>query len=340
MRIGLVTADPGHPLLAAVTELLAPEHQVVWLDPDGEGQGPDPDHSAVGSSAVGSSALGSSALGSASLDLSPFDPSSLDLTSLADVYLLKARTPRALALAARLEEHGAPVLNSAAATARCQDRVEMAAVARAAGLPFAGTAAVATVGELAADGEPDGPLVIKSRFSRRHDLVARADSAVRLRELAADWSDEPVVVQEFTANSGWDHKLWVVDGRLFAGLRRSELSPDGRGPTLPLPVGELPESWTGAALRAGEIFGLDVYGVDVLDAGGGAPLIVDINAFPGIRGQAGAPEALAQLALRTAAGGRSLGAGERGADGGRVGSERGADQSGTGERKAAEVGEK
>ncbi|MER0481507.1 alpha-L-glutamate ligase [Streptomyces sp. Edi2] len=324
MRIGLVTADPGHPLLAAVTELLTPEHQVVWLDPGGEGQGPDPDLSSSGSSSLDSSSLDSS-----SFDSSSFGSVPLDLSSLADVYLLKARTPRALALAALLEEHGAPVLNSAAATARCQDRVEMAAVARAAGLPFAGTAVVATVGELAAAGEPDGPLVIKSRFSRRHDLVARADSAVRLRELAADWADEPVVVQEFTANSGWDHKLWVVDGRLFAGLRRSELSPDGRGPTLPLPVGELPESWTGAALRAGEIFGLDVYGVDVLDAGGGAPLIVDINAFPGIRGQAGAPEALAQLALRTAARGRGLDAGERGAG-----------ERGVGERKAAEVGEK
>ncbi|MGY4968999.1 ATP-grasp domain-containing protein [Streptomyces nigrescens] len=274
MRICLLTADPGHPLLAAVTGLLAPEHQVETLDPGAEGPGPD-------------------------------------LSSLADVYLLKARTPRALALAALLEEHGAPVLNSAAATARCQDRVEMAAVARADGLPFAGTRFAATLGELAAEGSPAGPLVIKSRFSRRRDLVTRADSAVQLRELAADWPEEPVVVQEFTVNSGWDHKLWVVDGQLFAALRRSELAPDGRGPTLPLPVGELPASWTDAALRVGEVFGLEVYGVDLLDAGGGAPLIVDINAFPGIRGQAGAPEALAALALRTAVSGRTGSAAER-----------------------------
>ncbi|AWN28532.1 alpha-L-glutamate ligase [Streptomyces sp. NEAU-S7GS2] len=274
MRICLLTADPGHPLLAGVTGLLTPEHQVETLDPGAEGPGPD-------------------------------------LSSLADVYLLKARTPRALALAALLEEHGAPVLNSAAATARCQDRVEMAAVARADGLPFAGTRFAATLGELAAEGGPAGPLVIKSRFSRRRDLVTRADSAVQLRELAADWPEEPVVVQEFTVNSGWDHKLWVVDGQLFAALRRSELAPDGRGPTLPLPVGELPASWTDAALRVGEVFGLEVYGVDLLDAGGGAPLIVDINAFPGIRGQAGAPEALAALALRTAVSGRTGSAPER-----------------------------
>ncbi|PJJ03388.1 ribosomal protein S6--L-glutamate ligase [Streptomyces sp. 2333.5] len=273
MRICLLTADPGHPLLAAVTALLAPEHEVVSLDPGSATAGPA-------------------------------------LFPLADVYLLKARTPRALALAAFLEEHGAPVLNSAAATARCQDRVAMADVARAAGLPFAATTALTTVGRLAAAGDPATPLVLKSRFSRRHDLVARADSAARLRELAADWAAEPVVVQEFTANSGWDHKLWVVDGRLFAGLRRSELAPGGRGPTRSLPAGELPASWRDAALRAGEVFGLEVYGVDVLDAGGGAPLLVDINAFPGIRGQAGAPEALAELALRTAANGRPTTTGE------------------------------
>lgn len=34
----------------------------------------------------------------------------------------------------------------------------------------------------------------------------------------------------------------------------------------------------------------------------GTPLIVDINAFPGIRNQPGAPEALATLALRAAEG--------------------------------------
>lgn len=49
--------------------------------------------------------------------------------------------------------------------------------------------------------------------------------------------------------------------------------------------------------RVGEVFELDVYGVDIIETGDGAPLIVDINAFPGVRGQSGAPEALVALAL-------------------------------------------
>ncbi|MEU2391167.1 alpha-L-glutamate ligase [Streptomyces sp. NPDC007369] len=266
MRVCLITPQPDHPLLAAAAGLLRTAgHRVETLDP-GTAAGP------------------------------PAAP-------LADVYLLKARTPRALALARGLERQGAPVVNPSTATTLCQDRTAMAELALRAGLPFAATRTHDSLGVWAASGDPvpDGPVVVKSRHSRRHDLVARVDDAARLRELAAQWPQEPVVVQDFAPNSGWDHKLWAVGRRVFAALRRSELTPEGRGPTLPLALGELPEGWAELVLRVGEVFALDVYGVDVIDTGDGAPLVVDVNAFPGIRGQAGAPEALADLALTRAA---------------------------------------
>ncbi|GGU71420.1 hypothetical protein GCM10010211_41280 [Streptomyces albospinus] len=271
----MICTDREHPVLAATAAVLRrAAHEVVFLDPEGEP--PFPGH-------------------------------------LADVYLLTAKTPNGLALAARLEAYGAPVINSPAATARCQDRGVLAEVARAAGLPYAATVRTGTLGELAAvaDGPPvpGFPLVVKSRHSRRGNLVARVDGPARLAELAADRPEEPVIVQEFTANSGWDHKLWVVDGRLFAARRRSELAPGGRGENLPLPLADLPSGWTDTVRRVGEVFDLEVYGVDIVDAGGGTPLIVDINAFPGIRGQAGAPEALAALALRTAGAAGAAGGG-------------------------------
>lgn len=263
MRVGLITPEPGHPLLAATTALLAPEHVVE-----------------------------------------PVDPSSAPPDRVADVYLLKSRTPHALALARELELRGAAVLNSASATALCQDRTAMAELADAAGLPFAATRTFAALAPLPDDPDLTYPLVVKSRHSRRHDLVARADDAAGLRALAGEWVREPVVVQEFTANSGWDHKLWVIGDRVFAALRRSELAPGGRGPTRSLALDDLPRGWAELALRVGEVFALDVYGVDLIDADG-SPLIVDVNAFPGIRGQRGAPEALAELALG-AGGGRLI----------------------------------
>ena len=267
MRIGLITPEPGHQLLADTEALLTPHHQVVVVDPGGT-------HGSVPGELVSPGAL-------------------------ADVYLLKTRTPRALALARFLEECGAPVVNSAAATAVCQDRTAMADLAYRAGLPFAATWTVAALGRLSAT-DLTRPTVVKSRHSRRHDLVARVDDAAQLRALSATWPDEPVVVQDFAPNNGWDYKLWVIADTVFAALRRSELAKDGRGPTLPLALDDLPAGWLELVKRVGSVFALEVYGVDVIDAGGGTPLIVDVNAFPGVRAQTGAPEALAALAVRVA----------------------------------------
>lgn len=260
MRVGLVTADPDHQLLADTAALLTPRHELVTVSPE-----------AV--SVPG---------------------------ELADVYLLKARTPGTLALARSLEERGAPVVNSAAATELCQDRTAMASLARRAGLPFAETRTVSALARLDA-ARLEYPVVVKSRHSRRHDLVARVDGPVRLAELAAAWPDEPVVVQDFTPNDGWDHKLWAVGDTVFAALRTSELTVGKEGRlTLPLPLDELPPGWLDLVRRVGSVFALEVYGVDVL-CGPDGPVIVDINAFPGVRGQAGAPEALAALTVRAAA---------------------------------------
>ncbi|MFD4698552.1 ATP-grasp domain-containing protein [Streptomyces niveus] len=261
MRVGVIASGARHPVLDAMAGLLAPAHHVGWIDP---GRVTDPN-----------------------------DP-------LADVYLLKARTRPALALARTLEDRGAPVVNSAAATGLCQDRTAMAALAHSAGLPFPETTTFPTLGGLSdATTDLTRPLVVKSRHSRRHDLVARVDSAVRLRALAADWAQEPVVVQPFADNSGQDHKLWVIGDRVFAALRPSELATTDRGPTLSLPLGELPAGWIDLVRDVGAVFALDVYGVDIVDTGDGTPLIVDINAFPGIRDQDGAPEALAALVTAT-----------------------------------------
>ncbi|MEU9375464.1 alpha-L-glutamate ligase [Streptomyces sp. NPDC048255] len=260
MRIGLITPEPGHPLLAATTGLLAREHTVEALDP-------------------------------VTADVP---------RQLADVYLLKSGTPHAVALARRLERRGATVVNSAAATTLCQDRTRMAELARRSGLPFAATRTFGSLAAWAAEAPLSSPVVVKSRHNRRGDLVARVDDAGQLARLAAVWSREPVVVQEFAPNSGWDHKLWAIGDRVFAATRRSELSPQGRGPNRPLPLDALPAGWAALVREVGAVFALDVYGVDILDTGDGTPLIVDVNAFPGIRGQDGAPEALAALTLRRA----------------------------------------
>ncbi|WP_069169690.1 ATP-grasp domain-containing protein [Streptomyces griseus] len=258
MKVCLLTDKPDHPTLAAAAALLTGDgHEVVWLDPDTPAAGP----------AGG---------------------------DLADVYLLKAHTPAALALARGFEARGARVVNSASATALCQDRSRIAEVAERAGVPMPATRSLRSLSLLRPGDPPAGtgyPVMVKSRHSRRGDLVARVDGPDRLRALAGRWPDEPVVVQEFVENSGWDHKVWVVAGRLFTRLRPSPGTI--RPPAGPV-VADLPRAWAELALRAGRVFGLEVYGIDLLDRRG-EPVVVDVNAFPGIRGPEGAPRALADL---------------------------------------------
>lgn len=291
MRVCLLTDKPDHPLLAAAASLLSGAGDVVtFLDPDaGTGDGAEI-RAGIG---TGTEVLPGQSAGRAAGD------------ELADVYLLKAHTPRAIALARRLEARGARVVNSADATHLCQDRSRIAQVAMDAGLPMPRTSTLDTLSRISVGvGQAGGgfPFMVKSRHNRRGDLVARVDDAAGLRELVVAWPDEPVVIQEFMENSGWDHKVWVVDGHVFTAVRPApaEAQPAGArngqragGSTAPV-VREPPQSWADLALRVGEVFGLEVYGVDILDRRGAA-VVVDINAFPGIRGPQGAPEALAAL---------------------------------------------
>ncbi|MEU0543946.1 hypothetical protein [Nocardia sp. NPDC005978] len=249
MRVGLITAKPDHPLLSRTAALLIERGHDIEQLPP--------------------------------TALSPADP--------ADVYLLKARTPAAIALARTLELRGIPVLNSAAATEFCQDRTQMALRADQAHLPFAGTVALTALSCF--DGHLDTPLVIKSRHSRRDDLVTRVSTPRELSELIPRWAGEPVIIQDYVPGTGWDHKLWVVGDRVFAALRASEFGSGAGQPDIPQPQ---PHPWAELARSVGKVFGLQIYGVDVLEVDG-EPLIIDVNAFPGMRSVPGPPEALAEL---------------------------------------------
>lgn len=267
MRVCLLTDKPEHPLLAALSDLLSGRHGIAVVDAGG---------------------------GARPADLDPN----------ADLYLLKAHSPQVVALARVAESRGGKVVNSATATELCQDRIRMAERARSAGLPFPDTFYVARLRDLgswlADSTAPDLPLVVKSRASRRPDLVTRLDRAACLRSLEVDWGDEPVVVQNFIAGDGWDHKLWVIGSRVFAGRRRSPLDSGVPAMTGLLDPGRLPPDWLDLIQTVGDAFDLQIYGVDILETAHG-PLIVDVNPFPGFRSVPDAPQALTAFVLQAGA---------------------------------------
>ena len=216
----------------------------------------------------------------------------------ANLYLLKSHAPQALDVAYHLEQRGAFVVNSWAASMTCQDRVLMAQRMHQADLPWPRTWNFATLEDVL--GRDDVlstlpfPLIIKSHYSYRGDLVAKVHNVEALQALAPQWSQEPVLLQEFVAGDGWDSKVWVIDQQLFAARRRTPLEPHASKEDVPLSAEELPSEWAQITLEIGRVFNLRLYGVDLLMTERG-PIIVDVNAFPGFRGVHGAASALVAL---------------------------------------------
>jgi ribosomal protein S6--L-glutamate ligase len=263
MEICLLTDRPDHPVLAAAMQWLRLRHRVRIVDPQ--------------------------RLDAASLER--------ELRAPADLYLLKSHTPAALAVAHRLEERGVPVLNGALATARCLDRVALSRLLEGSGLPTPRTWNPGRLRSLADRHDLAFPLIVKSRHSRRGDLVVKVDDAAELAALLPQWGDEPVVAQEFLPGDGWDIKLWVTGRKVFGARRRTPLEPGASRETLPIP--ELPAEWVRILERIGSVFDLSLFGVDLLLTEQG-PMIIDVNAFPGFRGVPGAAEALVELVERAA----------------------------------------
>jgi len=138
------------------------------------------------------------------------------------------------------------------------------------------------------------PLIIKSRYSHRYDLVDKLHNVDELQALAPQWAQEPVILQEFVANDGWDSKLWVIDQQIFAARRRTPLERNAAKKDFSLTAEELPGDWVRIALEIGRVFNMRLYGLDLLLTGQG-PVIVDVNSFPGFRGVHGADSAIVAL---------------------------------------------
>ena len=253
MRICLLAESVQNPVLAGVVAGLATRHSVVVRDP----------RSLTDQPAAGSAA------GSA----------------YADLYLLKSRAPIARSVARSAERAGATVINRPSATGTALNRQTTANLLQRANVPTPRTWAFDSLAQLArleyAQAMP-WPLVVKSRTSRRGDLVKlvhRED----LQELLPIWGNEPVIAQEFVPNDGFDIKFWVIDGRVWAARRPAALESRDKSRDVRIDRAELPDVWVQTAVHAGRAIGLDLFGVDIILTACG-PLVIDVNAFPGFQG--------------------------------------------------------
>ena len=205
-----------------------------------------------------------------------------------DLYVLRKLSGLSLSLAGALHELGAAIVNPYPATAAIHDKIVAAGVLQRAGVPVPATYTCAHPGDLAPLLEA-GPLIVKPYDGGGGHHIRIVRDPAELTGLPHE-GREPVYAQRYHAPDGPDVKLYAIGDRVFGVKkpypRRTVEEKTGESFT---PSPEL----CGIVLACGRAFGVELYGVDVIESGGQA-YVVDVGSLPGYRGVPDAPRLLAQ----------------------------------------------
>lgn len=202
-----------------------------------------------------------------------------------DLYILKSRTDMALSLAGALHAVGAAILNPYPVAAMLRDKIFMNRMLQAAGVPTPDTyvtAHPALLGPLL----EEGPLVIKPYRGSGTGVHVVWD-VDELDDVPTNRG--PVFVQRYQERENSDCKIYSIGAQLFGVRRkwpaRTHEEKAGEAVTLTPALRDL-------ATRCGQAFGLEMYGVTVIESNGRA-YAVDVSSFPGFKG---VPDAALRLA--------------------------------------------
>ena len=203
----------------------------------------------------------------------------------ADLYLLKSYTELSLSLAGALSAQGINLINPYEGCAAARNKIVCHQILRQSGIPVP-RAWITSDLSLLKDLLKTYPLILKPYMGWRGEgvQVIRHD-----RDLAGlRPPSSPLLIQEYIENNGEDLRLYVA-GEAVVGIRkrfsRSSFAVDGE----PTPVS--PEM-RALARRCGQVFGLRLYGIDVIEGREG-PKVIDVNYFPGYKGVRGAAYSVA-----------------------------------------------
>jgi ribosomal protein S6--L-glutamate ligase len=138
------------------------------------------------------------------------------------------------------------------------------------------------------------PVVIKPIHGSSNRGVHLVDRPEQLGTLNLE-EERYFLVQSYVQNRGFDVKLYNTGQEIFAVQCASPLHPELEVAPRMLPL--TPELRS-IALRFGQVFGLSIYGVDVLSTPNGW-VPVDVNDFPSFRQVPDAAERIATSLLRS-----------------------------------------
>lgn len=204
-----------------------------------------------------------------------------------DLYVLKSGTDGALSMAGALHTLGAVMLNPYLTVVLLRNKIIVTRALQQAGIPTPETF-IASHPEGLASLLDDGPLIVKPFRGSRGEGVRVIYDVSSLEGIPVD---APVMAQRYHSPDPGeaDRKIYCIGDQIFGVKRiwplRTYQDKYGEPFTVSPELRDI-------AIRCGEIFGIDLYGLDVVISKG-QPYVVDINKFGSFIGVPDAPSLLA-----------------------------------------------
>src|SRR5579871_2773192 len=195
-----------------------------------------------------------------------------------DAYVLKTVSDGpGLTILEAAEAVGIPTINNSRAIRLVRDKAVSVAFAQACGLPVPTTYFVGHYRALTKVPHELYPVVVKPSNGTSLQDIHLVRTPEQMAQLTLDETSYYLAMR-YVENKGFDIKLYVTGQEVHAIVKSSPLHGTVQEKEVPVDRDMLK-----LARRVGQVFGLDLYGVDVLETPQGL-MLVDINDFPSFYG--------------------------------------------------------
>ena len=149
------------------------------------------------------------------------------------------------------------------------------------------------------------PVILKPIFGDNSQGLVVVNGPDELSGI--EWQDPVALAQEYLPGDGYDLKLYVIGGEVWAVRKPTPF----QGPGTPVIASDkavsakLTPEYEALGRRCGELFNLELYGVDCIESPSGL-LVIEVNDFPNYTSVPDADKKLADYVV-----GRALGGGTK-----------------------------
>lgn len=188
----------------------------------------------------------------------------------------------------KLERSGLPIVNKPSAIEKCMSKFTALSLLEEHGLPVPKTVVTENpIEALKAYYELGQDVVIKPLYGSRGFGISRVrDEDVAKRVLSdLHFLKHVLYVQEFIPHGGKDIRVFVIGGEVVASMQRVSSGWKTNIALGAKPVPLIPnEQLSELALKACEILGCEIAGVDVIESPSSGYLLTEVNSQPGWMG--------------------------------------------------------